>query len=478
MDLSSVLLLDDDGTPIIPEGGSDTPGSGIYSITVQSYNGSFIKCNTITVDRGPNSTYPLPDGYRLMTTATSVSTGGVHIVETYVPQMLLDVDIQILMLDDTGINPSAGAASGVTHKSLTPGQRKGIYEGLNDPHSTFTALMSVAGSGLARVGSNIGSTKCLKQMSFAFEVTGIQEIDGMLAKRVTPSSFMQIVYAGFGIVLIQTGVNDWVLTDMITASGSSEPKQVSIENIASLRSSYDYKKMAKSTHIGLNGEGQIVATPNSSVSGGIAAESYKDGQLNQRTAYAGSSIATGIDIELSAQAMPLLRFISYKNVTVKEGAEGKDAEATYKLEGDCFPEGEITAKAVPIELKEGSLIYAPPVSDKKKFDISALAVEAKGKFAMFIHKLLIFRNKLESAQLSTTFDGVVLPAFTSFEVTGGEGSLQKVIISPTDAERVVETANVETQGYIMSSTIIRSSGRIISVVSYINMEDAFPLVFK
>ena len=480
IDLSSVLLLNDNDDPMIPSGeAGEVSGDGIYSITVQSYNGSFVKCFTIRVDRSPNSTYEIPTGYVMISTATGVSTGGVHIVENYVPQMMLDIDTQILLLD-SDTNPTKDSASGADFKVLTPNERSSLYSGMNDVYRTFQLLMQVAGVPAINVSSNVTSTRCLKQMSFAFEVTNLQQIDGLLSKRITPATFMQIVYVGFGLVLVQEELNQWSLTDTIAMISSGEPKRVSIENIASLRSSYDYKKMAKSTHITMNGEGQITTSVfnGGDLKEGIDKKNYQSSVMDKATPWASQSLATGTDVELSAPAMPLLRFATYKGVTITAGADGEDAEAEYTLEGDCFPKGVIKAKASEIIEEGEGFMREVPASSKKKYDISALSVVAKGEFARFMHTLLIFRNKLESAQLSTTFEGIVIPAFSSFELTEGAGSLQKVIISAVGSERSVETANVGVTGFVMGSTIIRNSGRIVSVVSYANMEDAFPLVFK
>ncbi len=155
------------------------------------------------------------------------------------------------------------------------------------------------------------------------------------------------------------------------------------------------------------------------------------------------------------------------------------AEAKYNPVGDCFEGKEIKAKAVEITDHKESFLFNAPSDDKDPlYDVSALAVKMKGMFARNLHKLMVFRNKLESAQLNITFDGTSVSAFTSFSLDEGGGSLQKAIISPSEAKRVTETANVATAGFIMHSTTIRSSGRIVSILSYVNMKDEFPLVFN
>lgn len=483
IDLSSILLTgENDKQESENNDGEKGPGYGVYSITVQSYNGAFIRCHNIIVDRSPNSTYKAPKGYKLLSTATSVSVGGVHIVENYVPQMMLDVDTMILLLG-TNIDPTKDSASKIKFKSLTPTERSALYSGLNDVQKTFDTLLSVAGVNSGNVSYNLESTRCLKQLSFAFDVANIQQIDGLLRKRITPAVFMQIIYAGFGLTLLQTSLTGWTLTDTMAMISKASPREVSIENIASLRTSYDYKKMAKSTHITMNGQGQIVT---SRIAGGDVSEiheatSRENSMFNQQTPWANQSIATGSDVEKSAPALPLLRFATYKGVKITESTDknGKvTATAKQEMDGDCLDgDGDIEAKVVAIPEKVSGFQSIPTASSKTKYDISSLSVKAKGKFAAFLHKMMTFENKLESAQLSTTFEGVILPAFSSFSMSDGSGSLQKSVISSASAEKEVETANVGTTGFIMSSTIIRSSGRTISMISYANMEDAFPLVF-
>ena len=89
--MNSLLNLSKSGDAFsIGEG--DGSGKGIYSIVVRSYSGSFVKCFTVEVVRSPSSSYDAPDGYTMVSTSTSVSAGGVHITENYIPQMVIDVD--------------------------------------------------------------------------------------------------------------------------------------------------------------------------------------------------------------------------------------------------------------------------------------------------------------------------------------------------------------------------------------------------
>ncbi len=263
MDLSSVLLMktiddvDSEGTdPQLAE------GEGIYSIVVESYNGTFAKCFKIRVDRSPSSTYSAPPGYVKMTSAESISIGGVHIVEEYLPSFLLILDTMILLIEGE-INPSEGAASGIEFKVMTKGMREDLYANLHDVEKTFNTLLKVAGSSVG-IGCNAQSVKCLKELHFGHDVVGTQFIDGLLRKRITPASFMQIIYEGFGLIVVQTELDEWVLTDIVTMISNAEPIQVDMKNIASMRTAYDYKKIAKSSHIALDNTG----SPTTSVTEG------------------------------------------------------------------------------------------------------------------------------------------------------------------------------------------------------------------
>ena len=479
MDLSKILLEgsgdsngdDDKGT---------SPGEGIYSITAHSYNGTFIKCFTIEVDRSPTSTYPTPPGYKMISTATSISMGGVHIVEHFVPQLLLDIDIQIL-LTTTDLNPSSDSASGIKFKSFTPTERKELYQNIGDPQETFKKLLEKVEVKPTGLSFNVQSTKCLKQLTFGFGTTGIQEIDGLLSKRITPATFMQIVYSGFGIILHQQEVDKWELTDLMTLVNESQPQEVSLENIASLRTSYDYKKMAKSTIVAWTADGRIAGgnIASGDVRDVILKKSYDSPADSKDVSYGKFSVATGADAELSAPSIPLLKFAVLKDIKITPASEDKSATGTWTPQGDssCFGGQEITEPVTEVNKSKSSFMFLPAESKEKKYDVSAIGVKMKGLFAKHLHKMMIFRNKLESAQLSITLEGVALTSFTKFKLGDAQGSLQKVVITPTEARKVNESANVEVEGFIMNSTTIRSSGRTITVISYVNMEDTFPLVF-
>ena len=469
MDLSSVLLTGEgDSTTDYANG-----GEGIYSITVRSYNGTFVKCHTIEVDRSPSSTYPTPDGYQLMSSATSVSAGGVHIVEHFIPYMIAAVDTLIL-LTDTVLNPTEGAASGIQFKILTKSQRDEIYQHLDDCYRTFLSMMEAAGVG-GNISSSLQTTRCLKELSFGYDTVNLQRIDGLLRKRITPATFMQIVYAGFQVVLVQVELNEWVLTDTLAMQGLGDPVLGTMDNIASIRNAYDFKKMAKSTHIALDGEGRVTE---SVIGGGntpanIAAGSYSDGNLNRSLGNPGS-IATGSDVEMSAPAMPLLRFAQFKGVTVGAGGKVKISST-----GGCLGGQEIEAQATPIAKKLPFFRKTQVASDPDdvKYDISSINVVMRGMFAKNLHAMMSFRNKLESTSLNITMEGISVPAFGGIVVAGG-GALQKVIIGPSSVTRKVEAAKVDVGGFVMSSTVIRTSGRLVSIVSYVNLKEAYPLVFS
>ncbi len=479
MNLSGILLL---GGLDEEEGGeesedSEGSGKGIYSITVDSHNGRFVKCFNIRVDRSPSASYEPPKGYRKISSAQSVSMGGAHIIEEFTPGLLLDVDTLILLLE-TGTNPTSGAASGIELKILTRAERNKMYKTLYDVEATFNTMLEAAGITDAKITFRAESTKCLRELNFGYDNKGPAFIDGMLTRRITPAVFMQIIYSGFGLVLLQTDIDTWELTDTMTMVRSSIPISVSAENIASLRSSYDYKKMAKYTHIALDATGAPVEAivNNGMVKQEVAKISYGMSDMNMIIAGNKESVATGVDVELSSPAMPLLRFSSFTDVTVE--GKGKDAKAIKTFNNsECFDGKKIEAKAIEIPKPDDGFKREPASSGEVNYDISALTVKLRGIFAKNLHGLMAFRNGLESANLSITFDGVVLPAFGSF-TTGAGGSLQKVIISPTEAERVTEEVDIASSGFIMGCRITRSSGRVVSTISYADISKAYPLVFK
>ena len=117
---------------------------------------------------------------------------------------------------------------------------------------------------------------------------------------------------------------------------------------------------------------------------------------------------------------------------------------------------------------------APIESGEKKYDISPLAVKMKGMFAKGLHALMQFRNKLETTRVSISIDGRAVLAFRNFQVDGGGGSLQKAVIGPTGVTVEVETANMGNGGFIMNSVTIRSSGRVVSTITYADMPNIFP----
>ena len=483
MDFSQLLFSkkDEDGIPIEREEGDDTgSGKGIFSIRVESHNGRFVKCFTVEVDRSPSGVYPTPEGYKMVSTATTLSTGGVHIVEKYVPQVMLDIDKLILLLDST-INPTEGSASGIVSSAITNTQREKLYQGLGDVSETFKRLLEYADVSFAFT-SNLTTTKCLKELSFGFKNVGMQEIDGLLSKRITPATFMQIVYAGFEIILVQQSPTSWELTDMYTLikDSNASPVPVTLNQLASISSSYDYKKMAKYSNIGIREDGSVGYTKlagDDSVGDLISQKGYQDVMANRLLSSHSLSVATGSDVEISAPSLPLLRVSTLRGVVVTPGTDDEPAISKWTPEGDCLGGKEIEAVAVKIKpVYSGFQSKKIEDPDDVRYDVSALGVKVKGLFSTFLHSMMAFRNKLESENMSMTLEGVSIGAFTSFKTPAG-GSLQKVVITPSSAEKVVESANSEMTGFIMNSTTIRAAGRIISVISYVNANETFPLVF-
>ena len=480
MNFDKILLAGEkDDTDKEDDSGGE--GKGIYSIKVKSHNGRFVKCFTVEVERSPTSVYNPPAGYRMVSTATTLSTGGIHIKEVYVPQVLLDMDIQILLLS-ASVNPTSGAASGVEHKALTSTERNDLYKGLGDVAETFKKLLKVIDKTIP-ITSNLTTTKCLKEFSFGYDNVRLQEIDGLLSKRITPSSFMQIIYAGFEVILVQKDLNAWELTDMYTLIGESDEKiiEVSLDQLSSMSSSYNYKKMAKYSNVMMTAEGVVGFSKaiggNDSISDIESQKIYADKKFNVALPSRSRSVATGADVEMASPALPMLRVSRLKGVVVVPSTGDKPAYSKWTSTGDCF--GGKTIEAVAVKAKPSKSGFQTDTLAKDsdaRYDISALGVKVKGLFAKHIHSMLAFKNKMESEDMTMSLEGVTIGAFTTFSTPSG-GSLQKVVISATEVKKEVESADTAVTGFIMNSTTVRAAGRTVSYISYVNMKDTFPLVF-
>ncbi len=435
-------------------------GFGIYSVTIESSSGPFVKCNTIRVDRSPAASYLAPEGYVMASSTSSVSMGGAHVVEHYVPSSMLAVNKQILLLANE-IDPNENPASGYSPASMTPAERETLYMNLYNPSRVFGMLMGIAGGeggggeGGGWTYSGGGVLGILQEVTFGLDVVGMAEIDGLLGKRITPASFMRIVYSGFGLVFVQSGIGGFSLRTL--DSIGSEPISVSADEIASISSSYDFLKMAKMSSITMTPDGEIVDGVNNSENVVDIKKSRESNVLNVRAAGAGG-VATGEMAEMHAPSIPLLRVARFRGVSVSKGI----SKMTVGGEEISAP-----ARLIPPRVSGFMGPIIPEEGVEEKWDVSALSIIVKGKLAKKLHSLMAFRNALESTLSSATVEGVALPGFSSFTITGS-GSLQKAIINASGVSHETETADPGEGGTIMHSTITSTSGRLVSSISFID----------
>jgi hypothetical protein len=115
------------------------------------------------------------------------------------------------------------------------------------------------------------------------------------------------------------------------------------------------------------------------------------------------------------------------------------------------------------------------ISDKDDgFDYRGAALTAKTMFMKQMRKILRMKVIMAAQTRTAVVDAEILGAYKKITFSGGDISLQKVIIDESGVTESEETASMENiAGFITSSSCSIQSGVVTSTVSYVDISKIY-----
>ena len=370
-----------------------TPAVGIYTITVRSEYNGFAQWYVIHVERAPDAEYASPPGYVLVSSSENVSTAGVAMSDTFMPQFALDIQKLILVYPVEKIQPETGPSANVPSFSLN--DMKDIAVHAFDMGYVFNKLLTaVNASGSVQLTSSLQAeyTKFGEILQVPPEV--ISEL--FAVQRCTPQSVMLSIYRGLGLMIVQTE-GGFLLTDLTTAM-EGVPEIIDVENVVSLTSSFDYRNIAKTQTIHFDASGKI--TENGSIQNNSTKElvaermadqegKFKDPLVNRATPGAALSQAVGGAISITAEVPPLIARAGLNEVIADESGL-----VTLELGGRV----ETVQLAAIVKTKDSMKTRKSLGVTEKEWDYSAAQIVAKRMFMEKVQSLMSFQVILRLLQ--------------------------------------------------------------------------------
>jgi len=444
-------------------------GVGVYSITIQSNFDGFCGWYSVSVERSPDSEYTAPEGMILANSSETVSGSGVAILETYMPQFVLDLQ-KVILVDMTGKGktpdgPSEG--SGV----LTQTDMLNIAVNVLDIGYVFSKLLTAVGA--AGTVSMAGATQeTFTQIGELFRAPPHLVSQMLQIRRLTPAVIMQTIYAGLGIVVIQKE-EGFMLTDEVTCM-KSVGISVEAETVVSIRGSFDTTRIKKETIVNLTSTGAVGeksaigdnSVSNFSILNSVANEKNK---LNHRALPgAGISNAVGMNAIMTMESIPLLQAVDFN-----AGGMNIDGDtATVKMGDD-----EITVPLLKIKKAKDRMIDKDIKDIEEDVDVGAAAVAAKTLLIAKMQEMMGLRAIMGASAKTAVVDATAIGFYEPLTISGGEISLQKAIITSEGVETAVEEGNIGDQGFITGVTVTAHAGLITSSINYVSLEKAYEGIF-
>jgi hypothetical protein len=447
-----------------------TPSIGVYSITVQSNFDGFCAWYSTTVERSPDSEYKGPDDAVLVNSSETINTGGVAILETYMPQFVLDLQKIILVSMDgdtaTPSGPSLGA--GV----LTQSAMMEIAANVLDISFVFNKVLEAVG---ATGGVEMqGSTQALFTDLDAMYHAPPYLVSQLLAmRRLTPASIMQTLYAGLGI-LVKQSEGGFILTDEVSCMKGA-PVAVNADNIVSITGSFDTSKIPKQSAILFDESGAAGAKATISdnsirnqVRSDLAVNKGNDLTL-RATPGASISTATGTSALITMEPIPLLQLAKLSDAVLGGGGD----TVTLTL-GDRTVEVPVNK----IKKAKDTMVGKKDITDTEESrDLSPVLVKAKQLLLQRMQEMMGLKAIMGSSSKTAVVDGTTIGFFCPVTISGGEISLQKAVMTPGSIEQVTEEGSIEDSGFITSITVTAHAGIVTSSINYVSLSNTYKGIF-
>jgi len=450
-----------------------TPQEGIYSITVKSEFNGFCQWYVIHVERDLDTKYQAPDGYVKVSSAENVSANGVSASETYIPQMVLDLQKLIIVAPDENVVPKTGPSSDMPTMTI---------EDLADIGNNAFDIVKVLNILLIKVGAE-GEVEMNSKLQRLYSSFGklfivpphlVKAI--LFMQRITPQRAISLIYSGLGLILKQTDVSTFLLTDIVTAI-AGKPTEVSSKDIISVSTSYDYTKIPKTQTINFDTDGSIVQKSAASsvdpkdLTNEIANDArgiYSDRLVHRESIGASVSKAVGLGAHMLMQPIPLLA-----RVGLRDAAVDKNGIATITIDGVTK-----TVQLSEITKIRDSLKKKKKLSNKdKSWNYAALIVTAKRMFMERLQKYMSFATVQASTIKTAVITGAVGSHFDNIAFEDGEIHLQKAVVKSNDIEYITEIGHMDDQAFVTGVTVVMQAGIITSTISYVNLSENYKGVF-
>lgn len=448
------------------------PATGIYSITIRSEYNGFAQWYVIHVERAPDAEYSPPAEYTLVSSGETISPSGIAMYDTFVPQLVLDIQKLILVYPVEKIQPKTGPSANVPSFSLED-MKDIAVNAFNIGYVLKKLLYTVNASGEVRMDTSLQEeyVKFGKILQVPPEI--ISEL--FAAQRCTPQSMMLSIYRGLGLILVQTD-EGFKLTDLTNAM-SEPPEHVDASNVLSLTSSFDYRNIPKTQTIHFDASGKITergAIQSNNAETQIAERvadqegKFKDPLIHRATPGASLSQAVGEAISITAQVPPLVARAGLNDVIA-------DDSGLVTLEvGERVEKVQLAAI---IKTKDSMKTRKSLKVAEKDWDYSAAQIVAKRMFMEKLQSLMSFQVITASTSKSAIVDGVAGSHFRNISFGGGEISLQKAIIGPDGVSQTTEEGSIDDVGFVTGLTIVLQSGITTSTITYVNLGKAYDGVF-
>jgi len=441
-------------------------GEGIYSSTISFATDGMLTWSTVSIERSPSSGGANINGYVMVSRSESVSQSGVSITEVFVPKFLFGVKTPLIVVPDGGDGPSTGIYAAAKRLSIT--DMKHIAENAFNPYAVFNIIVEAAGieSDLGGASVTDGGIDYLQDFADVFS-TPVYAIMSLIGYgRLTLQTILATLYKGAGLMLIQTGPNEWKLMSALNAL-SGTGVSISTSSVVSFSSTFDYTKIPKTQSIYISSENNEVTDQTlvsdfnaSTLADAIAASGGNEKNMiySQNTRGSELSAAMGSDMDYKIEPVPLIYYAKLQG-GVDEFTCGQ-TKTTYGLKSAFIRRKEEEL------LGEGNYVV---VEDKKQ-----LLYHAKRCIYMALHKLADFRIIINSSRKEIVVDvNGITPIFTPIEINGEGFALQKAIITSGGVSSAVETASVSDEGIVVGSTIVKHAGLTTASITYVSVANTY-----
>ncbi len=447
-----------------------TPAVGVYSITIQSNFDGFCAWYSTSVERAPSSNFTGPDDAVLVSAGEVINTGGVALLETYMPQFVLDLQKIILVSMDGDDAQPEGPSEGAG--VITQAALMEIASNVLDIGFVFNKVLKAVGA-TGTVNMEGATQTFFSELGAMYHAPPYLVTQLLAMRRLTPGSIMQTLYAGLGILVKQTEAG-FILTDEVSCM-KTDPVSVEADNIVSIRGSFDTTKIPKRSAIVFGDKGDVgakITTQDNSVQNQVRndLDVNKGNDLTLRaTPGAALSTAVGTNATLVQEAIPILQLARLSDAVLGSGGD----TVSLSLGGKT-----VDVAVNKIKKAKDTMIGKKDVTDTTEVsDFSPVLVKAKQLLLQRMQEMMGLKGIIGSSTKTAVIDGKTLGFYSPLTISGGEISLQKAIMSESGLEQLVEEGSIEDHGFITGVTVTAHAGIVTSSINYVSLEKAYQGVF-